>query len=103
MTFNFTAISESRIKSNMNITINIILPHYSAISIEYRGISLYTNNKIAYKPRKDLDIYKSHQLEKILIEIVNNKKSNIIIGVVYRYVKMDLNPFKRQIHKMVNM
>ena len=94
-TFDVIAISESRIKSNMDITTNINLPNYS---IEHTpteshagGTLLYISNNIAYKPRKDLNIYKTHELESIFIEIVNRKKSYIsyiILGVVYR---MSLN------------
>ena len=74
-TFDVIAISESRIKSNMDITTNINLPNYS---IEYTpteshagGTLLYISNNIAYKPRKDLNIYKTHELESTFIEIIN--------------------------------
>ena len=76
-TFDVIAISESRIKSNMDITTNINLPNYS---IEYTpteshagGTLLYISNNIAYKPRKDLNIYKTHELESTFIEIINPK------------------------------
>ena len=56
----------------MDITTNINLPNYS---IEYKpteshagGTLLYVSNNIAYKPRKDLNIYKMHQLESTFIE-----------------------------------
>ena len=81
----------------MDITTNINLPNYS---IEYTpteshagGTLLYISNNIAYKPRKDLNIYKTHELESTFIEIINQKKSNIIIGVVYQHPTMDLNEF----------
>ena len=72
-TYAAIAINDSRIKSNMNITTNINLPNYY---IEYLptechtgGILLYINYNIAYKPRKDLFIYKSYKLESTFIEI----------------------------------
>ena len=75
---------ESRIKSNVDITININLPNYS---IEYtptesraRGTLLYISNIIAYKRRKDLNIYQIHELGSTFIEIINPKKSNIILN-----------------------
>ena len=78
----------------MDITTNINLPNYS---IEYTptdshagGTLLYISNNIAYKPRKDLNIYKTYELESTFIEIFNPKKSNIILGVVYRHPRMDL-------------
>ena len=76
-TFDVIAISESRNKSNMDIKTNINLPNYS---IEYTpteshagGTLLYISNNIAYKPRKDLNIYKTHELESTFIEIINPK------------------------------
>ena len=82
--FDVIAIKESRIKSNVDITININLPNYS---IEYtptgsraRGTLLYISNIIAYKPRKDLNIYKIHELGSTFIETINPKKSNIILN-----------------------
>ena len=41
----------------------------------------------------DLNIYKKNELESIFIEIVNSKKSNIIVGVIYRHPSMDLTDF----------
>ena len=73
------------------------LPNYS---IEYtpteshaRGTLLYSSNDIAYKQRQVLNIYKSHELESTYTEIINLKKLNIIIVVVYRYSVIDLNEF----------
>ena len=57
------------------------------------GTLLYISNNIAYNPRKDLNIYKTHELESTFIEIFNPKKSNIILGVVYQHRTMDLNEF----------
>ena len=81
----------------MDIKTNINLPNYS---IEYTpteshagGTLLYISNNIAYKPRKDLNIYKTHELESTFIEIINPKKSNIILGAVYRHPTMDLIEF----------
>ena len=82
----------------MDITTNINLPNYS---IEYTptteshagGTLLYISNNTAYKPRKDLNIYKTHELASTFIEIINPKKSNIILRVVYRHPTMDLNEF----------
>ena len=96
-TFDVIAISESRIKSNMDITTNINMPNYS---IEYTltqnhaaGTLLYISNNIAYKPRKVLNIYKTHEFESTFIEITTPKKSNMILGVVYQHLTMDLNKF----------
>ena len=102
-TYDVIAISESRIKSNMDITTNINMPNYS---IEYTltqnhaaGTLLYISNNIAYKPRKVLNIYKTHEFESTFIEITTPKKTNITLGVVYQHLTMDLNKFN---HNYVN-
>ena len=96
-TFDIIAISESRISKTIGLTNNIELPNYS---IEYTpteshagGTLLYINNNLAYKPRNDLNIYKSCELESTFIEIINPKRTNIIVGCIYRHPSMDLNEF----------
>ena len=54
------------------------------------GTLLYIANYLSYKCRNDLNIC---ELESTFIEIVNPRKSNIIVGVIYRYPSMDLNDF----------
>ena len=71
-TFDVITISESRIKSNMNITTNINLLNYS-IEETPRNL-IYIGNTIAYKPRKDLNIYISHELESTFVEITDTKQ-----------------------------
>ena len=68
-TFDVTAISEPRIKSNMDITTNINLPNQSTEYTPTERTLLYISNNIAYKPRKDLNIYKTHEFESTFIEI----------------------------------
>ena len=46
-----------------------------------------------YKPREDVEIYKSNDLESSFIEIINKNESNDIIGVIYRHPNMDVNNF----------
>ena len=41
----------------------------------------------------DLNIYKKNELESAFIEIVNAKKSNIIVWVIYGHPSMDLTDF----------
>ena len=48
------------------------------------GTSLYIVNHLSYKCRNDLNIYKKN---------VNRKKSNILVGVIYRHPSMDLTDF----------
>ena len=54
---------------------------------------LYIANHLSYKCCNDLNIYKKNELESTFIEIVNPKKSNILVGVIYRYPSMDLADF----------
>ena len=57
------------------------------------GTLLYLANHLSYKPHLDLNIYKSNELESTFIEVLNPKKSNIIIGCIYKHPSMDLNDF----------
>ena len=59
------------------------------------GILLYISKNMDYKPRKDLNICKSHELKSIFIEIV--------IDVVYRHPTMDLNEFNdKYVNKLLD-
>ena len=55
---------------------------------------LYTANHLSYKPCPDLNIYKANQLESTFVEIINPKKSNIVIGCLYKHPNMDVLDFK---------
>ena len=55
---------------------------------------LYIKKDIAYKLRNDLKMYKSKHLESTFIEIINQKKKNIILGCVYNHPCMEVNEFK---------
>ena len=77
-TFDVIAISISRILKDTNLSKNINIYNYS---IEFTsteshacGTLLYINNKLSYKLRQDLCIYKSSELELTFIEIINPKK-----------------------------
>ena len=57
------------------------------------GTLLYIHNYLSYKPRNDICIYKAAEPETSFIEISNPKRSNIIIGRIYRHPNMDLDKF----------
>ena len=85
-TFDVIVISESRILTDTNLSKNININNYS---VEFTpteshagGTLLYINNKLSYKLRQDLCIYKSSELESTFIEIINPKKKKISL-VVY--------------------
>ena len=56
------------------------------------GTAIYIKKGLNYKLRKDLEIYKSKQLESTFIE-VNLKNEKILIGCVYRHPSMELSEF----------
>ena len=83
-------------ESKVIITTNINLTNYSIdtpTESHAAGTLLYISHNIAYKPWKDFKIYKTHELESTFIEIINHKKSNIILAVVYQHRTMDVNEF----------
>ena len=57
------------------------------------GTLLYIANHLSYKCRNNLNIYKWNGLESTFIETVNPKKSNFIVGVIYRHPPMDFIDF----------
>ena len=57
------------------------------------GVLIYVKSGINFKPRNDLNVYKSKELESLFIEIINKKESNDIIGVIYRHPCMNGTDF----------
>ena len=96
--FDIIASSETRITKNINkIIFNINLNNYAfefTLTESSVGRTLiYVANHLAYQPRTDLQIFKKHDLEFTFIEIISPKKSNIIIGCIYRHSNTGLNDF----------
>ena len=97
--YDIIAISETRTMKNLEITQNINLKHYN---FEYTptestagGTMLYIANHLAYKPRHDLKIYKTNELESTFIELINSKKQNVLIDCVYRHPSMNQEEFNK--------
>ena len=95
--FDIIAISESRLNKDNVHAHNLNLQNYS---FEYcptessaGGTVLYIKNSLSYISRPDLQLYKSNQLESNFVEIINHKKTNIVIGCIYRHPSMDLEEF----------
>ena len=95
--FDFIGITESRPSKAQSSSKNINLSNYS---IEHTlteatagGVLLYINKKHSYKIRPDLVIYKAKKLESIFIEIILLKKSNVIVGCIYKHPSMDICTF----------
>ena len=59
------------------------------------GTRLYIKQRINYKLRKDLQIYKSKELESMFVEVLKPgmSKNNMIIGCIYCHPSMELSEF----------
>ena len=90
-------ITETRITENVSMTNNLSIKNYSIEFIPTESSAgdtlLYIANHLSYKPCQDLNIYKKNELESTFIEIMNLKKSNIIVGTIYKHPSMDLTDF----------
>ena len=82
--FDVIAISETRITKNISLTNNLTMNNFSfeftPTESSAGGTLFYVANCLSYKPHLDLNVYKSNELESTFIEMLNPKKSNIIIG-----------------------
>ena len=88
--YNIIPVSETRTMKNLEITQNINVKNYN---FEYTPTEstagrtlLFIANHLAYKPRHDLKIYKTNELESTFIELINFKKQNVLIVCIYRYI-----------------
>ena len=95
--FDIIAISETRITRQVSLLNDLNLNDYSfeftPTETSAGGTLLYIANHLSYKCRNNLNIYKKNELESTFIEIFNPRKSNIIMGVIYRHPSMDLTDF----------
>ena len=94
--FSILGLTETRIKNN-NASIPIGIEDYSyehtPTESSCGGAILYISNKFNYKPRNDLLIYKPFLIESIFVEILFPRKSNLIVGCIYRHSCMSINEF----------
>ena len=94
--FDIIAISESKLNNQPIVDINLTgyhTPYCKNTEANKGGTLLYVNKELNYKPREDLELYQRKDLESSFIEIINQKESNDIIGVIYRHPNMDVNNF----------
>ena len=105
--FDIIAISESKLKCEPQVDITLPgyhSPHWKFTEAEKGGTILYVSKDLNFKPRKDLEIYESKELESSFVEIINKKSSNDIVGVIYRHPKMDTNVFiDKKLHHVTNI
>ena len=95
--FDFIGITELRIsKTNFSPT-NIALANYvidqTPTESNAEGALWYINRKHLYKIRKDLKLYKPHKIESIFVEVIMPKKTNIIVGSIYRHPDNNTDDF----------
>ena len=103
--FDVIAVSETRISKKTSLTCNINLKNYSFESTPTEssagGTLLYISNRLSYKPRFDLNIVKKNQVESTFIEIINTKKTNIVVGCIYKHPNMDVLEFNNHLNQML--
>ena len=90
--FYIIVVHETRITDQASLTTSIILKNY-AIELaptesSARSALLYPVSQLTYKPL--LNIFKANQLEYTSVETINRKKSNDIIGCLYKHPSTDL-------------
>ena len=56
---------------------------------------LHIASHLSYKPHPDLNIHKANQIESTFVEIINPKKSNIVIGGLHKQPNIDVIGFKK--------
>ena len=95
--FSVIGLTESRIKKDIGISFPMSIEGYSFVHTPTEsscgGSLLYISDKVNYKPRNDLLIYKSTHLESIFVEIIYPKKTNIIVGCIYKHPCMAIKEF----------
>ena len=96
--FDFLCISESKLQKDIAPKTDIDIPGFQTpLSVPSEankgGVLIYVKNEIVFKPRPDLYLYKSKELESLFIEIINPTSKNTIIGSIYRHPSMDTKDF----------
>ena len=96
LAFDIFGVSETKLRLNKAPLNSVIMPGYNfeftATECSSGGTAIYINKGLNYKLRKDLEIYKSKQLESTFIQ-VNLKNEKILTGCIYRRPSMELPEF----------
>ena len=81
--FDILAISETKLQKNTppihDINISKYNIEHTPTEASKGGTLLYISEKFDYKPRKDLQIYISKQIESTFVEIIRSNRNNIIV------------------------
>ena len=54
---------------------------------------MYINRKNSHKIQKDLKLYKPHKTESVFVEIIIPKRTNVIVGCIYRHPNNNIDDF----------
>ena len=105
-TFDIISISECGIQKNYPPTTNIDLQNYNyeytATDTNKGGTLLYISNKNSFKPRKDLEIVESKQVESTFVELINSNGKNTIVGCIYRHHTISQLDFTNLLNPLVH-
>ena len=86
LTFDIFGVSETKLRLNTAPLNSVIIPGYNfeftATQSSNGGTAIYIKKGLNYKLRKDLEIYKSKQLESTFVE-VTPKNEKVVIGCIY--------------------
>ena len=97
--FDIVAVTETRITKQTSLTTNINLRNYviefTPTESSAGGTLLYIASHLSYKPCPDLNIYTTNQLEFTFVEIINLKKSNIVIRCLCKHPNIYVLDFKK--------
>ena len=95
--FDLIGITESRISKTNFSPINIALANYAieqtTTESNAGGALLYINRKHSHKIRKDIKLYKPHKTESVFVEVIMPKRTNIIVGCIYRHPDNNIDDF----------
>ena len=90
---------------NTSVTRNIELSNYSfehtLTESSAGGTLLCIANHLSYKTHSGLNIFKKFELESAFVEIINSKKSNMIVGTIHRHPKMDVTEFNNFLNSLL--
>ena len=88
--FDVICFSESKIVKGIEPKVSIDIEGYqSPIGMPTEstkgGVLIYVKDGLNFKPRPDLNMHKSKELESFFVEIINKNESNDIVGVINRH------------------
>ena len=67
------------------------------------GVGLYLTTELEYKFRNDLTFPSQTSVESLFVEITNVKGKNIIVGIVYRPPRQNVNDFNNNLNLLMEM